>query len=84
MALAIKGFSAFDAATRGLRGLAGVARSVLGGVQSSQVGVSPEYQNLIETQMKLNQEMMNVSLFTNIERSKHDARMSVVRNVRVQ
>ena len=83
MSFTVNGLSSFDTATRGLKELMGVARSVLGGV-GQQVGISSEYKNLIETQMKLNQEMMNVSLFTNIERSKHDARMSVVRNVRVQ
>ncbi len=45
--------------------------------------VNPEYQQLIERQMELQQQMMLVSMHSNLEKSKHDTRMAPVRNIRV-
>jgi hypothetical protein len=84
MAMAIKGLSSFGAVTEGLKALFGVANSAVGGAVGGQVGISPEYQQLLETQIKLNQEMTTISMHTNIEKARHDAKMAIVRNVRVQ
>jgi hypothetical protein len=84
MAMAIKGLSTFGTVTEGLKALWGMAGSTLGAPGAGQMGISPEYQQLLETQIKLNQEMTTISMHTNIEKARHDAKMAIVRNVRVQ
>lgn len=51
--------------------------------RTSSVGIDPDYQALIEKQMEFQQQMQRVSMETNVSRTEHETRMSVVRNVRV-
>ena len=50
---------------------------------ASLVGIEPEYAALIQEQLHAQEQMQKVSLISNIEKSKHETEMSVVRNVRV-
>ena len=61
------------------------ARSLLkeGDASTSVVDISPEYRDLINKQIETQMELQQVSLVSNIERSKHEARMAAVRNIRV-
>ena len=47
------------------------------------VGIEPEYAALIQEQLHAQEQMQRVSLVSNIEKSKHETEMSVVRNVRI-
>ena len=62
-----------------------VAKKVIsGGSQlGGMVSIDPAYRQLIEQQIELQQQMMLVSMHSNLERSKHDTKMSAVRNIRV-
>lgn len=51
--------------------------------RTSTVGIDPDYRDLIEKQMQFQQQMQRVSMETNVSRTEHETRMSVVRNVRV-
>jgi len=59
------------------------ATSVLGGAVSSTVGIDPQYASLLSEQMKQQEQMQLVSLYSNVEKSKHETQMSAIRNVRV-
>ena len=61
--------------------LSGVG-SVVGAGVSSVTGIDPSYQALIERQIKVQQQMQLVSMHSNIEKSKHETKMSAVRNLR--
>lgn len=56
--------------------LAGVAS---GGAVS---GLDPNYAALIEKQIEVQQQMMLMSMHSNIEKSKHETQMAAVRNLR--
>lgn len=64
-------------------------RSVLnsiGGALGSAAGfpgVDPEYTALLQEQVRVQQQMQLVSLFSNIEKSKHETQMVSIRNLRV-
>ena len=61
-----------------------VGRSWLSGTTSgTTLDISPEYRDLIAMQMQVQQEMLNVTMVSNIEKSKHESRMAAVRNIRV-
>lgn len=60
--------------------LQGVGKAVSGA--SSAVSIDPEYRDLIETQMEFQRQMQLVSLHSNIEKSRHEAKMAAIRNVR--
>lgn len=47
------------------------------------VGIDPEYKALLEQQMEMQQQMMLVSMQSNVMRTEHETQMSVVRNLRV-
>ncbi len=58
-----------------------VASKVAGA--TSLIGIEPEYAELIQQQMHVQDQMQRVSLISNIEKSRHESEMSVVRNIRV-
>ena len=49
---------------------------------TNYIGIDPEYQALLETQMHMQEQMQQVSLVSNIERSRHESKMAAIRNVR--
>ncbi len=57
----------------------GLAKDI-GGVS---LGVGGGLADLLQTQMQYQMEMAAINLVSNIERSKHEAKMSVIRNIRV-
>lgn len=57
----------------------GIASEV-GGVPLEVTGGLSE---LLQTQMQFQMEMAAINLVSNIERSKHESKMSVIRNIRV-
>jgi hypothetical protein len=60
-----------------------IAKNVVAGTGTSLVGIEPQYAELIQQQLYAQDQMQRVSLISNIEKSKHESEMSVVRNVRV-
>ncbi len=56
--------------------------SAASGIASSVIGIDPQYQQLLQTQMHMQEQMQQVSLVSNIERSRHESKMAAVRNVR--
>lgn len=65
-------------------------RSVLQGVGSAlnsgaalAGGIEPGYQDLINKQIEVQQQMQLVTFYSNIEKSKHETQMAAVRNLRV-
>ena len=72
-----------SAAGSAFSGLASGAISALGGAMGSVVGIEPGYAALIMQQMYQQEQMQLVSLYSNIEKSKHETQMSAIRNVRV-
>lgn len=52
------------------------------GIAGSMIGIDPQYQNLLMTQMQMQQQMQQVSLVSNIQRSEHESKMAAIRNVR--
>lgn len=51
--------------------------------RTNVAGIDPDYRDLIEKQMQFQEQMQRVSMETNVSRTEHETRMSVVRNVRV-
>jgi len=49
----------------------------------NEIGVSSEYQELIDKQINTQRELQQVSFTSNIEKSQHESRMAAVRNIRV-
>ena len=56
--------------------------SALSGAASSLVGIDPKYSELIMLQIQKQEEMQQVSMISNVEKSEHEAKMAAVRNVR--
>lgn len=63
-------------------------KAVLGTVASSFSGgsvfpgVQSEYADLLNKQIEMQQQMQLVSMFSNIEKSRHETQMAAVRNIR--
>ncbi len=57
-----------------------VGSGITGGVEQMGVG---NIQDLLNQQMETQLEMQTISLTSNIERSKHEAKMAAIRNIRV-
>ncbi|MDC0357835.1 hypothetical protein OAO01_03395 [Oligoflexia bacterium] len=55
---------------------------MLGGSVGAFSEIDPGYRELIEQQMEVQKQMQLVSLYSNIEKSKHETNMAAVRNVR--
>lgn len=49
----------------------------------NSVGLDPSYRSLIEQQIEVQVQMQTTSMQSNIERSKHEAMMTPIRNTRV-
>jgi len=64
-------------------GLVSGAASAVGGLVGNVVGIEPGYAALIAQQIHQQEQMQLVSLYSNIEKSKHETQMSAIRNVRV-
>ncbi len=67
----------------------GIFSAVMNGVKSlvstgvsAFSGVNPEYADLINKQIEVQTQMQLVSLYSNIEKSKHETQMAAVRNIR--
>lgn len=64
----------------------GTALSAVGSLMtksgSSIVGIDPTYADLINTQIEVQQQMQLVSMYSNIEKSKHETEMAAIRNIR--
>jgi hypothetical protein len=45
-------------------------------------GVQGEYAELLNKQIEMQQQMQLVSMFSNIEKSRHETQMAAVRNIR--
>ena len=60
--------------------LSSVATSLSGG--SVFPGVDTQYSDLLNKQLEMQQQMQLVSMFSNIEKSRHETQMAAVRNIR--
>jgi hypothetical protein len=72
--------SGFDAALAFAQSILGAAVTV---PQAAIPGMSSDYSKLLTQQQQMQKEMMEVSLISNILKSKHEAQMAPVRNIRV-
>ncbi|RMD86889.1 MAG: hypothetical protein D6808_02410 [Candidatus Dadabacteria bacterium] len=65
------------------RGFLNTMRS-LGGLGSSTItlDIDPQYRELIETQIKVQQQMQNVTMESNLEKTRHESKMAALRNLR--
>ena len=59
------------------------ASQLLGGQSSQMVDISPSYQALIDKQIQVQLEQQQITMVSNVEKSRHESRMAAVRNVRV-
>ena len=59
------------------------ASTVLSGAASAAPQIDPGYQELINKQIEIQQQMQYVSMESNIEKSRHETQMAAIRNVRV-
>ena len=77
----VQGMSQYlpEPVSQGIRFAASLASGDSG---SNVVGISAEYQALIEKQIETQMELQQVTFTSNIERSKHESRMAAIRNVR--
>ena len=65
-----------------LNAVGSVASSLIGQGAGMQ-GIDLGYQEILATQIETQNQMQLVSLYSNIEKSKHETQMAAVRNVRV-
>lgn len=56
-----------------------VGQTISGG---SSVSLDPSYQALLEKQIELQEQMQRISMESNIEKTRHESKMSAVRNFR--
>lgn len=59
------------------------ASQLIGGQSSQTVDISPSYQALIDKQIQVQLEQQQITMVSNVEKSRHESRMAAVRNVRV-
>lgn len=64
-----------------VQNVGGLLKQSLGG---AMIDISPQYEALMQQQMQMHQQMTEVSMRSNLEKARHDARMAVIRNMRVQ
>ena len=69
--------STSDGLVSALENTASAAAGVLSGADMGNL------ENLINTQMKFQEQMQAITMVSNIEKSKHDTRMAPIRNIRV-
>ncbi len=66
--------------------LGAVGRTAAGlaaGGAKALTGIDSSYGELLDKQIEMQEQMMLVSLFSNIERTRHETRMAAVRNMRI-
>ena len=63
--------------------LGAVSNGILGSSGGGTSGISDTNNELIMAQIAMQREMQVTSMISNIEKSKHEARMTPVRNIRV-
>lgn len=73
--------SGFDAALAYAQTIMSLAASAPQAVIPT--GIGSDYTKLLTQQQQMQKEMMEVSLISNIMKSKHEAQMAPVRNIRV-
>jgi hypothetical protein len=61
----------------------GLAKTVSSASGIGIGGVSDDFLSLLELQINAQKEMQSVSMMSNIEKSKHETRMTPIRNLRV-
>lgn len=59
------------------------AASNLIGVGTEALGVNSDSAALLQMQIEAQREMQNVSMLSNVEKSKHETQMAAIRNIRV-
>ncbi|MCB0352180.1 MAG: hypothetical protein KDD64_01610 [Bdellovibrionales bacterium] len=64
-----------------MKALEGIGGSLLGGVTQFS-GLDPTYSSLLNKQIEMQQQLQLVSLYSNIEKSRHESKMAAIRNVR--
>ena len=74
---ATKGVGLFQDAMNVVKG---IGSTVLDGVSSYAGG---DFMGLINKQMEVQREMQTTTMVSNIEKSKHESKMSAIRNIRV-
>lgn len=57
--------------------------SLVGKAAGAVMDLSPDYKAMLEKQMYVQQQMQVLSMESNVEKSKHETSMAVVRNLRV-
>jgi len=62
-----------------VEGVAGIGSNFIGGVSGNVFG---DLKELLDLQVQTQARMQSLSMMSNIERSKHEARMAAIRNVR--
>lgn len=68
---------------RSVSSIAGRALALVGDVVGGSIGGLPfEYQTMLNEQIRVQREMQVVSMFSNIEKSKHETLMVALRNMR--
>ena len=72
----------------GVRGFFGSVLQTLGGAaadiaEPSLAGIDSKYIPFIEAQIHAQEQLQLVSLYSNIEKSRHETQMAAIRNVRV-
>ncbi|NLF25280.1 MAG: hypothetical protein GX589_06440 [Deltaproteobacteria bacterium] len=67
----------------GFRNALRAAQSAASAVDSSLSGITGEMGELLARQKELQEEMMKISLISNIMRTEHETKMAAVRNLRV-
>lgn len=63
-----------------LDGARSIATTAVGGVSSAASG---DFAALIDKQIESQKEMQTTTMVSNIEKSKHESKMSAIRNIRV-
>ena len=58
-------------------------KDVISDVSTPLTGINFEYAELINKQMEMQEQMMLVSMVSNIEKTTHETKMAAVRNIRV-
>lgn len=71
------GYGAFGDVLQAASGIAGTAISAMSGVDISG------FQQLLAAQMQAQMEMQQVSMISNVEKSRHESKMTPIRNIRV-
>ena len=58
-------------------------KSVISDTSTPLLGINSEYAELINKQMEMQEQMLLVSMVSNIEKTTHETKMAAVRNIRV-